>query len=301
MSTHQMFKKINQEEWIANANVDLKGKAQAENIKYDIEEGLSFSPFITHHEVKQNQSISGPKTLAGVTIKAKNEKSANQKAKEMLRNAAQVMIFDVSEETNFDQLFDGIFLDMITIILLTENALRIRTMVDQYISANYQNKKTDIRIADHTNALQLSANLSFAERMAKTNAFVDNKKDGQIIFAELKRDFLSQISELRAIRMLSLFKNSNIFIAAITNDDAYNNTEIHPMIITNYLLMSAYLGMSDAAFGIPYGEDGESARLSLNIHNVLKEESGFDFVTDPTAGAYVIEKITQELFNGATA
>jgi hypothetical protein len=300
MSTHQMFKKINQEEWIVNANADLKGKVQAENIKYDIEEGLSFSPFITHHEVLQNQSISGPKTLAGVTIKAENEKIANQKAKEMLRNAAQVLTFDVSEETNFDQLFEGIFLDMITILLLAEDALRIRAIIDKYISANYQNIKTDVRIADQNNALQLSADLSFVERMAKTKAFIADKKDDQIIFVELKRDFLTQISELRAIRMLSLSQNSTIFIAAIANEDAYNNTEVHPMIIINYLLMSAYLGMSDAAFGIPYGDDGESARLSLNIHNVLKEESGFGFVTDPTAGAYIIEKITQQLFNAAT-
>lgn len=292
-----MFKKSNQQEWIAKANADLKGKVEAENLRYSIEDGLSISPFLTHNEVDQKTSIDGPKTMAGIQITFENTKEANIKAKEMLNNAAEVLAFDVSKNTNFSELLDGIFIDMITLILYTYDEASVRSLVSEYLSNKYANKKTNVIIVSPENTVYLGVNTSFKERINNVRNYVAKELNDYLIIVDLKKDFLVQISELRAIRRLSDMKNRKVFIVAMTTKDAFENTDIHPLIITNYLLMSAYLGMCDAAFGIPYDNDRELARLSLNIHNVLKEESAFNFVTDPTAGAYVIEKITQELLD----
>ena len=40
------FKKVSREEWIAKANADLKGKINAEEVMYKVEEGISLSPFL---------------------------------------------------------------------------------------------------------------------------------------------------------------------------------------------------------------------------------------------------------------
>ena len=293
MGIHPMFKKVSQAEWVEKANVDLKGKTQAENLKYEVEEGFSISPFLTQKEVQQRPSIKGPQTMAGVKIIAETDKIANQNSKEMLNYGAQVLAFRVSGDTDLNLLFDGIFLDMITVILFIDHAENIRSKVEQYLTSNYKQKQTDVRISDEKNTFHLKTDVSFRQRITAANNFMDQKNDDLCIVVELKKDFLAQISELRALRTLTHSLNKKVFIASVTYEDS--NTDIHPLIINNYLLMSAYLGMSDAAFGIPYGEDYELARLSLNIHNVLKEESSFNFVTDPTAGAYIIEKITTEL------
>jgi hypothetical protein len=295
MGIHPMFKKVSQAEWLAKANVDLKGKTQAENLKYEVEGGISISPFLTQKDVHQRPSIKGPQTLAGIEIIAKTDKIANQKSKEMLNYGAQVLAFRVSGDTDLDQLFDGIFLDMITVILYIDLAENIRSKVQQYLNSKYQQTQTDVRISDEKNTFYLKEDLSFRQRIIAAGNFMDQKNDDLYMIVELKKDFLAQISELRALRTLIHSQNKKVFIASVTNEDG--NTDVHPLIVNNYLLMSAYLGMSDVAFGVPYGEDHELARLSLNIHNVLKEESSFNFVTDPTAGAYIIEKITTELLD----
>lgn len=297
MNDHPMFKKANQQEWIAKANADLKGKIEAESLRYEVEEGFSFSPFLTHNEVIQMPSMNGPKTMAGIQIMYENTKEANIKAKDMLNNGAEVIAFDVNKNTNFSELLDGIFLEMITLILYTYDEASVKPIMNDYLLQNYINKKTNVIIVSPENSLYLDVKTNFKERIIKVQNYIEKELKAYLIIVDLKRDFLAQISEMRAVRRLSEMKNRQVFIVALTTKDVFENAEVHPLIITNYLLMSAYLGMCNVAFGIPYDKDRELARLSLNIHNVLKEESGFNFVADPTAGAYVIEKITQELLD----
>ena len=61
--------------------------------------------------------------------------------------------------------------------------------------------------------------------------------------------------------------------------------------------MSSYLGMSDFSFGIPYDEDEEAARLCLNIQHIFNEESYLGDVSDPVAGSYIIEKLTEQMLD----
>lgn len=68
--------------------------------------------------------------------------------------------------------------------------------------------------------------------------------------------------------------------------------------------MSAILGGVDAILDAPYDSsfqspDGFSNRIALNVSNLLKEESYFDKVVDPSAGSYYIENLTNELLERA--
>ncbi len=65
--------------------------------------------------------------------------------------------------------------------------------------------------------------------------------------------------------------------------------------------MSAVLGGVNEICVLPYDEyaqtktDGLSARMALNISNILKEESYFDKVIDPLGGSYSMEKLADEM------
>jgi methylmalonyl-CoA mutase len=68
--------------------------------------------------------------------------------------------------------------------------------------------------------------------------------------------------------------------------------------------MSAVIGGCDSlsirAFDETYKESDEfSRRISRNISTILKEESYFDKVIDPSAGSYFIENLTYEIANNA--
>lgn len=71
-----------------------------------------------------------------------------------------------------------------------------------------------------------------------------------IIILDLKKDFLAQIAELRAIRKrMEQYKTvhpeikSEVLLISRIHQDAYISDQIHPLIICNYLIMSSYLGI----------------------------------------------------------
>lgn len=64
--------------------------------------------------------------------------------------------------------------------------------------------------------------------------------------------------------------------------------------------MSAIIGGVNSIFISPYDSNykmpnNSSNRISLNISNLLKEESYFDIVVDPVSGSYFLENLSKEL------
>lgn len=306
------FNTQTREEWIAKANQDLKGKKDANEFIYFVEEGLQISPFQTNDFVPTAYTIEGPNTISGVIIGETTE--ANQVARKFLDNGAQALAFDVNASTNYENLFDGIHLDMITTYIMVSNNDLDQNKLFEYISSRYSGKSTDIVIGDNLASdsfkkivTSLNHATTFRNRIQQiTNAFraLVNESEYQnaVLKLSLKKDFLAQIAELRAIRVIwsnvleekkITFTPLNIISTIDILDD--HSEEVHPLIQANYLLMSAYMGMSDIAFGLPYSSDPEMARLSLNIQHIFKEESLLDRVIDPTRGSYIIESLTDQM------
>ncbi len=300
------------EEWISKANLDLKGKKDANELVYFVEEGLEISSFRTNDSISTNYTIEGPNTISGVIIGETNE--ANQVARKFLENGAQALTFDVNASTDYENLFDGIHLDMITTYLTSTNYDLDQSKLSEYISRSYTDKKIDMIIdGSHTSGIfkkivtSIDHSTTFRNRIQQvTNAFRTladgSESQNAVLKLSLKKDFLAQIAELRAIRAIwskVLAEKTLTFtpLTIISNLDILNdqNDEIHPLIQANYLLMSAYMGMSDIAFGLAYSTDPEMARLALNIQHIFKEESLLDRVVDPTRGSYIIESLTAQM------
>ncbi|HMU03273.1 MAG TPA: methylmalonyl-CoA mutase family protein [Saprospiraceae bacterium] len=306
------FNTQTREEWIAKANQDLKGKKDANEFIYFVEEGLQISPFQTNDSAPTTYTIEGPKTISGVIIGDTNE--ANQVARKFLENGAQALAFDVISGTNYENLFEGIHLDMITTHLMSSNNDLDQNKLSEYISKSYSDKNVDIIIdGNHTSGsfkkivTSLDYTTSFRLRIQQITKTFRNLADGNeyqntVIKLSLKKDFLAQIAELRAIRVIwsKVLEEKKIIFTPLTIISTIDildelNDDIHPLIQANYLLMSAYMGMSDIAFGLPCSSDSEMARLSLNIQHIFKEESLLDQVVDPTRGSYIIESLTDQM------
>ena len=119
-------------------------------------------------------------------------------------------------------------------------------------------------------------------------------------------DYFLEIAKLRAFRLLwkkvaanyiqgtapEAFVRSYTSLASPVNKNNFNN-----MIRSGCSAMSSVAGGCDVLCVLPYdGNENEfSMRNARNIQLVLKEESFFDKVTDPAAGAYYIESLTHEL------
>lgn len=300
------------EDWIAKASQDLKGKIDA-NFLYCVEENFYISSFQTQNVAIKRAPIMGPMTKSGVIIPS--SPLSNSIALRLLDKGAEAIFFDVTKDTNYDVLFEGIYLDMITVILSSAHDID-ELKLNEYISKNYKDKEVYIIIKNQKNSishktivLTLNHTDSFKIRMSNVTSFVNSVVSSGnykkvIIEVSLKKDFLAQVAELRAMRIIwsrIIDKNKLTFypLTIMTNLDIMgdNINEVHPLIKVNYLLMSAYLGMSDVAFGLPCIGDLELSRLCLNIHHMFKEESFLAQVSDPTCGSYAIESLTEQMIN----
>ncbi len=143
------------------------------------------------------------------------------------------------------------------------------------------------------------------------NYFENNKEIPpihQITFnVSVGTNYFFEIAKLRALRILwdilatEYNANSNCYILATPtkrNKTLYDyNTN---MLRTTTECMSAILGGANSVFNLPYDaiyhKDNEfGERIARNQLLVLKHESYFDIVNNPSDGTYYIESLTQQL------
>lgn len=124
-------------------------------------------------------------------------------------------------------------------------------------------------------------------------------------------DYFKEIAKLRALRILffkiaesyglSNYDPGDLRIHSISS--LWTKTVYDPyvnMLRNTTEAMSAVLGGCNSLTISPYNENYMtptelSKRIARNVSNILKEESYFDKVVDPSAGSYYIESITNEL------
>jgi len=120
-------------------------------------------------------------------------------------------------------------------------------------------------------------------------------------------NYFFEIAKLQALRLLwqSLTKDYGVSIDChILTQPSSRNKTIYDyninMLRSTTECMSAVLGSSDTIINMPYDHLFHKSntfgnRLSINQLLILKKESFFDMVSNPTEGVYYIETLTQQL------
>ena len=120
-------------------------------------------------------------------------------------------------------------------------------------------------------------------------------------------NYFFEIAKLKALRILwnTLCEAYNIQIAChITAIPSKRNKTIYDynanMLRTTTECMAAVLGGSNTVFNLPYDSlyhkvNDFAERIALNQLILLKEESYFDRVSNPTEGSYYITALTEQL------
>ena len=157
---------------------------------------------------------------------------------------------------------------------------------------------------------QLNEELQYLSDQEVNN---DSFKDKIAVHLGVTDNYFVNISKFRAIKelVLQLFTQWGLktehepWVSAetvarhISKNDRHNN-----VLRQTSSAMSAVLGGVNQLIVNPYsevtGNDEElSSRLAKNIQLILKEEAYFHHVIDPSAGAYAIESLTDQLIEKA--
>ncbi len=298
MLTWDEFNKLSASDWKAQAQIDSKGKYDVEQLKYNVENDFVVDVFLTQTEVPYipTTDIQLQSGLF-VDVLENSEQALNTKILKHLQSGVDSLVLNVKENVNISTLLDGIFPNMVRIVLLIDGDTNsMQNTIQQYFLKTYPEKANSLHISVQ-NALNLGADQKFSARLALFHSFIQKIDDNSkmTVVLELKQDFIAQISELRALRRLweqHGLPARNLQI--VSTIDLIENSDIHPMIIANYLLMSAFLGGCNIV-APKLIEDNTSVRLMINMMHIFKEESKMDLVNDPIAGAYLPEALTQQM------
>ena len=260
-------------------------------------------------------------------IQVSEEKIANKLCLNALMNGADSLFIDIEKEViDWNELTQGIEFDYIS----TRIKFASKEGINSFL--NFKNQHPNIHLLVDPLAFKedlTNYNCDFLLNGAKLQQIGANtwQEAGMLLstFHELLiqdkientfnvhmgigNNYFIEIAKIRAIKWLfnhlcSIYNISKLNLIFSAETGFLNKSLKDPH--TNLLRQSTE-SMSALSSGVseltilPYDEISEegstefSRRMALNISNILKEESYFDFVKDPLKGSNIIELLTQQI------
>lgn len=166
-----------------------------------------------------------------------------------------------------------------------------------------------LRVASDSPAREISTALTRA--VSFLSAVDENKYSSifdQIAFSlTVSGDFVTQIAKMKALRILWYQVTQAYGLTSYSPEHLHIHAEVRAAINESYQphgnmltsttgAMAAIIGGCNSLTVIPENENSPMMRrIARNVSNILREESHFDKVADPLAGAYVVETLTQQI------
>jgi methylmalonyl-CoA mutase len=330
------FPAQNKTDWLEQVAIDLKGKSldQFENL---IEDGLRTPIYLCAEDIS---STYGDLLLAPTSdewinyqeIDVKENTQANKEAKEALSTGAQGILFNLHSQPDLQSLLHGIDLEENTISFQSgKHIAGFEKQLYEYLEKHNNGSalKGFLAITDN-NKLSRCAKYSVLIGQTETGILaglttlfnnlqelVDNKQaltasDASAIAYKVNigPDFFSEIAKLRALRVLlaRFWANRGIerlpkdfHILAASKKWVKEAFEPHGNVLkATTAAMSGIIGGCDALLLEPEN-DQLPKRVYRNISSILKSESFFDKVKDPTLGSYYVEYLTNMIVEKLSA
>ena len=316
------FKKYDQREWELMVVRSLPADFNLEKLIHRIESGINYEAFKHKSSLYKYRPVHNNDTGWKITCIAEgSDQEVNNLLLKSLEYGAESIIIKINEDDKLNILLRDIRTDYIECIFDMRHctAAKILTLTE-YIARqdtinNAQSKViiyTTDRESIHTvhSTYRLctpywGAGDSLSDELVGICNFIcsELKKDPKAttipIHLSTKDYFFTEIAKLRALRvlaaniaeMLELSKPEIKIIAQV-----HSELSDESLIRQSFLVLAAILGGADHIVGLPWSVAGmEQARLSQNIQNVYKQESGLDFYKDPTNGSFFVEDLTKQI------
>jgi methylmalonyl-CoA mutase len=244
-----------------------------------------------------------------------------------------------NEHVDWKTLFNGIHWDYCSLSFQANDELKIWTELHRHIQQNFNEsningtffwksipvntinliqsarfKSLGIIVDSPTPVKQIVEALTKGVQMIEQFATIGGIKkivDAIAFSIPIGNNFLQDVSKLKALRLLWYQivraygmrddQSSHLYIHA--RSGKWINEKYQPhgnMLKATMAAMASVIGGSNAL--TVYAEDNGNKmmeRIARNVSNILREESHFNKVADPAAGAYVIEQMVNDIAQAA--
>ena len=324
------FPKVSAEEWMDVVRKDLKS-TNYDQLKWIIDDDILLEPIVTDVE-KLDLNIN--KEWENQSTLCINGKTPNKTILEALNNGIGALAFKAFESIeeyqvifeNVNQLYiswqiklsNTAEYEMIKSYFAKEADITFQftTIPDSELVKDILNNFNQSKFAFDTNFETNKYSDNIVRIIDSTHQFIQKMNEAgiepnllldKIVFeTKLGKEYLIEIGYLRALHLVwknysTMFGKTSSAAKIVVGYDKSNLTEDpnYNLIRLTTFTMSAILGSSYKIycnnFDENINENIEATRLSNNIQMILNMESYFNYVTDPTAGSYFIDAVTQKL------
>lgn len=295
------FPEISKAQWLAKVEKDLKGKP-VDSLNWQIQgEGKSFSPFWHREDLLSDYSAvkdyrSAP-CKSGIAVNVEDPGKANKKILDLLNKGANALLLfsdklDVVAEK--DRILDSVLLDLVDVYFQT-NPPDERLFSPQFpVYSSVNTDKTDSSLEVRFAELLQQANKGLAAGNTALPTFWEEATD----------DYFLSIASLRALRLCyaQIAETNGASPQCRITVDPWTGTQdkYGGMISMSAICSAAIIGGANTVFVSTGDTDDEKEkaflqRVALNSMNVLHHEAHLNQVTDPAAGSYYIENLTNTI------
>lgn len=293
----QSFPKISKAQWLAKVEKDLRGKPMNSlNFK---QAGETMSPF-WHRDDQPHQPAtivqSSKETCkTGISLEVNDVAEANKVILDLLNKGANALLLfsdSLDIEAEKESILKDVLLEFVDVYFQT-NAPEERLFSPQYA----------VFSAVNTPAAEAELPQRFAEALRQAEAALSQQPTAfrPVFWVSVDDDYLGTIASLRALRLCYQLiaaaydqpGNCNITADPFTKlTDKYSG-----MISTSAICTAAIIGGANTVFS-PSGATDDPRektflrRVAINGMNIIDHEAYLNRVTDPAAGSYYLEALT---------
>jgi len=324
------FDTVSEKAWKQKIQVDLKGKDYNKTMLTSTDEGIDIKPFY-HRDSHQKLNIPSPqKWLITEKISIDDLENLEQRQSKgseafwvqssllpkSLKKFKSPIIFEVDSIQNID------FVGQENLTYKFDPIYHL-SQSGNWFSSQKQDLNLSQKLINSTNSLSIDSRLyhnsganitqQLAYTIAHLNSYLKQIDLSQIqtlnlnVFCSISPNYFFEIAKLKALRVLinSLCKNQNLnYKLKIISEPGRYHMSIYDynvnMLRSTTECMSAILGGSDFVCNTAYDDifktkNEFSQRIARNQLLILKNESYFDKVSNPSDGCYYIDYLTNAL------
>jgi len=251
-------------EWTNQANHQLHGYYDASDLK-DLEYLEDFFTHLPNHRWKLYEEV-----------QVEEPKSSNKKIIDALMGGCDGIILQLSNQSILDASLVDVNREICDISIRFENSIEF-------------NLNSGFMLTPNGNATQLLEHSNPETQILE--ALKTEKK--ATIYRLAFPDFFLEIATIRALRFLLHEQEDNDTLIH-THVPLHESSEHQWFLNTTVGLASILGGTNSVDFSTAQGD----SRISRNIGNLIREESGINEYTDQCGGSYYVEILTHHLIQG---
>ena len=280
------FSTVSKNDWTQLAGKQLKNEEAVTALSWLSDGQLKMDPY---YEQSDLEKLNYLQTFFGATnpinwklyesVEVSEVDIGNREALDALGGGCDGIIFRINDEVNFDSLLNEIDRDICDLSIWTKLALEKipKNLTGFVISKNASN-----------------AVICYGKSEVEKNVMaIQNLSDQRHIVRTASSDFFLEIASIRALRFL-LHDVSQIDPWAIeihTSVPRHRDEDQQWFLNSTAGLASILGGTTSINFATGIG----NPRISRNVGNLIREESGISQYTDQCGGSYYIETLTDKI------